>query len=82
MPTDVEQKKVAEPAAAILVRHCGTAFLSNDLVDGIRCAAGVTSYVQTSPLRRVGPREAEDQDAAEYAEAAARHPGITVLEPL
>lgn len=52
VPDEDETDDVAEPIARILVRHCGTRFLTDDLVDGVQASAGVVSYVQTSPLRR------------------------------
>lgn len=60
-PTEHERDQVAEPVAAILCRHFG-ANLHPDLVDGVRAAAGVTSYIQTAPLTRVAPEIDLDPD--------------------
>lgn len=82
-PNEDERDEIAEPVAAILVRHVGAQFLTDDLVDGIRAAAGVASYVQTSPLknpsrRRRGPGEIPD-DLDE--DQPGPRPGID-LEPI
>jgi hypothetical protein len=55
LPDERERADVAEPVSAILVRHVGAAFLTADLVDTVRAAAGVTAYVQTAPLSRLQP---------------------------
>lgn len=67
-PDERERADVAEPLSAILVRHVGAVFLTNDLVDGVRAAAGVTSYVQTSPLRRAHPEPAGPDLPDDYEE--------------
>jgi hypothetical protein len=77
-PTEAERAEVAEPVAAILVRHVGAAFLTEDLVDGIRAAAGLTAYVQTSPLKSPGKvrRTGEVPDDLDHPTNA------TELEPI
>lgn len=60
-PDEDERAKVADPLASILVRHAGIRFLNNDLVDGVKVAAGVAAYVETSPLSRAD-RPAEETD--------------------
>lgn len=80
-PTEAERAEVAEPVAAILVRHVGAEFLTDDLVDGIRAAAGVAAYVQTNPIkspsRRRGIGEIPDD-----LDAPPSTSGAVQLEPI
>lgn len=52
-PSEAERAEVAEPVAAILVRHVGGSWLSADLLDVTRAAAGTAAYLQSDPLVHV-----------------------------
>ena len=81
-PTESERMEVAEPVAAILCRHVGADFLTEDLTDSIRAAAGLVAYIQTDPMPRAHKRRQAPGEIPEELDQPAGPVAGHVLESI